>query len=86
MTEINWVEPGASLSHKNACKEYGLSEEEIIAAIKTRKIQFKVNYAHGNPYYKLLRAEVEMLAQSLHGIESVENIRSITGSVRLTEK
>ena len=30
------------------------------------------NYAHGNPYFRLLRVEVESLAQELHGTNGVE--------------
>jgi len=58
-----------SLSHKNACKEFGLTEDEIFEAIKAGKLQYRQNYAHGNPYFKLLRAEVESLAYELHGAE-----------------
>ncbi|MCP4409844.1 MAG: hypothetical protein GY807_19285, partial [Gammaproteobacteria bacterium] len=30
------------------------------------------NYAHGSPYYKLLRTEVAALAQALHGAAGVK--------------
>jgi len=30
-------------------------------------LQYKQNYAHGNPYFRLLRREVESLAQELLG-------------------
>lgn len=67
MSTSSWTQPGKTLSHKNACKEFGLTEAEIINAIKAEEIQYKINYAHGNPYYKLLREEVEALARKLHG-------------------
>ena len=54
-----WTEKGETLSAKNASKEYGLTHGEIIEAINKSKLQFKLNYAHGNPYYKLVRNEVE---------------------------
>lgn len=67
MSSSSWVTQGETLSLKNGCKEFGLTEEEIIKAIKEGKLQYKLNYAHGNPYYKLLRNEVESLAKELYG-------------------
>lgn len=72
MSESLWVKPGETLSHKNACKEFGLTEKEIFDAIKGGKIQYKQNYAHGNPYLKLLRAEVKELALELRGSNKIE--------------
>ena len=67
MTQALWTQKGESLSHKNASREFGLDESEIIEAIKVGKLQCKVNYVHGNPYYKLLRKEVKALAIDLRG-------------------
>ena len=67
MTQALWTQEGESLSHKNASKEFGLEESVIIEAIKSGKLQYKINYAHGNPYYKLLRKEVKALAIELGG-------------------
>lgn len=83
MLESNWTQQGATLSHNNACKEFGLTEDEIFSAIKLEKLQYKLNYAHdnpyqnyahGNPYYKLLRSEVKLLAIELHGAEGVKEV------------
>lgn len=68
-----WVQQGATLSHKNACKEYGLTEQQVGDAIGNGKLQFKQNYAHGNPYYRVLRMEVEALAKELLGTKEVKN-------------
>jgi hypothetical protein len=67
-----WQEQGATLSHNNACKEFGLTEREVIEAIKQGKLQYRQNYAHGNPYFRLLRVEVQSLAQELHGTKYAE--------------
>ena len=72
MSASQWTQKGGSLSHKNACKEFGLTEAEIVEAIRTGKLQYKRNYAHGNPYYKLLRSEVEALAYELRGAAGME--------------
>jgi septal ring factor EnvC (AmiA/AmiB activator) len=72
VSESQWHIQGGTLSHKNACKEFGLTEDEVFAAMKVGKLQYRKNYAHGNPYFRLLRSEVKSLAQELHGAEGVE--------------
>jgi 3'-phosphoadenosine 5'-phosphosulfate sulfotransferase len=62
-----WNEKGATLSEKNAIKEYGITQDEIIDAIKAGKLQYRLSYAHGNPYYKLVRNEVESFAKNKYG-------------------
>lgn len=71
MSESLWQELGATLSHKNACKEFGLTEDEVFEAMKMEKLQYRQNYAHGNPYFRLLRIEVKSLAQELYGDKGV---------------
>jgi hypothetical protein len=73
MSESQWVKQGGTFSHKNACKEFGLKEEEIIDAMKAGKLQYRQNYAHGNPYFRVIRTEIEALAAELHGKKAVEN-------------
>ena len=72
MSQTLWTQPGETLSHKNACKEFGLEECEIIDAMEAGKLQYKQNYAHGNPYYRLLRQEVKFLALELRGDKYLE--------------
>ena len=72
MTVSDWTKRGATLSQKNACKEYGLSEDQILIAVRDGKLQYRQNYAHGNPYLKLLRSEVESLAKALNGVEGAK--------------
>ena len=72
MAESLWQKPNATLSHKNACKEFRLTEEVLIEAMKSGKLQYQINYAHGNPYYKLIRGEVEALALEMHGAIGIE--------------
>ena len=67
MSQPMWTQKGETLSHKNACKEFGLEESEIIAAIRDGKLQYRENFAHGNPYFRLLRNEVIALVKELHG-------------------
>lgn len=72
MPESLWQKQDATLSHKNACIEFGLKEDEIFQAMKMGKLQYRKNYAHGNPYFRLLRNEVKSLAQELHGTNGAE--------------
>ena len=72
MTDSSWIKQGGTLSHKNACKEFGFTQDEIFDAMKAGKVQYRQNYAHGNPYFKVLRKEVEALAKELHGDKAVE--------------
>lgn len=67
MPDIEWTAPGATLSHKNAAKEFGLTEEDIIRAIKEGTLHYQIAHAHGNPYYRIVRAEVEALVLKLYG-------------------
>lgn len=81
MSQANWTKPGATLSHKNACKEFGLEEQNVIEAIRQGKLQYKENYAHGNPYFRLLRDEVEKLAIEIHG-EDVLELKKIEHEIK----
>jgi hypothetical protein len=74
MPESDWTKQGETLSHKNACKEFELTEDEVFSAMKLGKLQYRQHSAHGNPYFKLLRVEVESLAIDLHGSEGVKEL------------
>src|SRR5881628_2227166 len=65
--ESVWKIKGHTLSDKSAKEEYGLTEDEIITAIKSGKLQYRVNYVYENPYYKLIRAEVEKVVAEIYG-------------------
>src|ERR1700691_2357164 len=62
-----WRRKGATLSDKTARSEYGLTQDEIIAAIDDGKLQYRSNSIYGNLWPRLLRREVEDLVKALHG-------------------
>ena len=62
-----WARKGATLSDKTARSEYGLTQDEIFAAIDAGKLQYRPAAMHGNPWLRLLRSEVEGLVRALHG-------------------
>ncbi len=73
MPNSNWNQKGATLSDKTARNEFGITKEEIVGAIKSGKLQYRQNHIHGNPYFRLLRTEVESLAKELLGEDQLKN-------------
>jgi predicted nuclease with TOPRIM domain len=61
-----WNRKGATLSDKTAPKEFGLTQDEIVAAIDAGQLQYRVGVIHGNPWLRLLRREVEELMDSTY--------------------
>ena len=62
-----WVRKGATLSDKSARAEFGLTQDEIIAAILAGKLQYRPGDIYGNPWLRLLRREVEALVSGQRG-------------------
>lgn len=62
-----WSQKGATMSDKSARQEFGLTQQEIIAAIRAGKLQFRESNMHGNPWFRLLRHEVESLVRDKSG-------------------
>ena len=62
-----WSRKGATFSDKSARQEFGLTQQEIIAAIRAGKLQFRGSNMHGNPWFRLLRHEVEALVREKSG-------------------
>lgn len=58
-----WSRKGATLSDKSARQEFGLTQQEIVAAIRAGKLQYREASMHGNPWLRLLRHEVEALVR-----------------------
>jgi DNA gyrase/topoisomerase IV subunit A len=65
--DSTWSQKGATFSDKSARLEFGLTQQEIIAAIRAGKLQFQQNNMHGNPWFRLLRHEVEALVTAKSG-------------------
>jgi hypothetical protein len=62
-----WGRKGATLSDKTARTEFGLTQDEIVAAIRAGKLQYRQSSMHGNTWLRLLRREVEELVRSRNG-------------------
>src|ERR1700730_10584680 len=64
-----WSRKGATMSDKSPRQEFGLTQQEIIAAIRAGKLQFRESNMHGNPWYRLLRHEVESFVRDKSGLD-----------------
>ncbi|HEX9538018.1 MAG TPA: hypothetical protein VGA04_07575 [Streptosporangiaceae bacterium] len=67
MGDEEWQRKGATLSGKTAREEFGLTQDEITEAIRAGQLHYRLSSAHGNPWLRLLRREVEGLAGTRFG-------------------
>ena len=70
-SDLMWSQKGATMSDKSARLEFGLTQEEIIAAIRAGKLQYRESSMHGNPWFRLFRLEVESLVQEKDGLDQL---------------
>jgi hypothetical protein len=76
--DSEWLCKGATLSDKTARKEFGLTQNEIVQGIRTGKLQYRLNSAHGNPFLRLLRRELEALVKKKHGADFLKERQTNT--------
>lgn len=81
-----WANKGATLSDKSARSEYGLTQDEIIAAIRAGKLQYRPAAMHGNPWLRLLRREVEDLVKARHGDRHLRERQARTELARVNRE
>jgi len=65
--ESEWQRKGATLSDKTARKEFALTQDEIVDAVRAGKLQYREGSIYGNPWLRLLRREVEALVKRKRG-------------------
>jgi hypothetical protein len=82
----DWTGTGATLSDKTARKEYGLTEEEIIQAIRDGHLQYREHSIYGSPWLRLLRREVEALVKKNHGANHLKDQRTKTELARINRE
>src|SRR5437660_9107360 len=81
-----WSWKGATMSDKSARQEFGLTQDEIIAAIRAGKLQFRESNMHGNPWFRLLRHEVESLVQDKCGLDHLNKTKLQTELANLNRE
>ena len=74
--DSEWQRKGATLSDKTARKELGLTQDEIVQAIRAGELQYRRNAIYGNPFLRLLRREVEALVKRKHGERHLKAARA----------
>ena len=71
--ESEWQRKGATLSDKTAQKEFGLTREEIVEALRAGRLQYRQTSIYGNPALRLLRREVEALVEKEQGADHLRD-------------
>ena len=66
--DSEWQRKAATLSDKTARKEFGLTQDEIVQAIRAGKLHCREGSMYGNPWLRLLRREVEALVKTKRGV------------------
>jgi len=54
-----WNQKGATLSDVTAEGEYGVSRDFIVKGIQTGKLEYRDGTMWGNPYFRILRGQLE---------------------------
>lgn len=75
----DWSRKGATLSDKTAPKEFGLTQDEIVAAIDAGRLQCRVGVIQEHPWLRLLRREVGVAANVV-GLDRL--LRSVPATSR----
>jgi len=84
--DSEWQRKGATLSDKTARKEFGLTQAEIVRAIRAGKLQYRDGAMHGNPFLRLLRREVEALTKTNHGDDYLKERQAKTELARINSE
>ena len=84
--DSEWQRKGATLSDKTARTEFGLTQDEIVRAIRAGKLHYRVNSIFGNPFLRLLRREVEALVKKKHGDDYLKDQQAKTELARINRE
>jgi hypothetical protein len=84
--DSEWQRKGATLSDKTARKEFGLTQDEVVQAIRAGKLHYREASMHGNPWLRLLRREVEALVKKKHGDDYLKDQRAKTELAGINRK
>jgi hypothetical protein len=84
--DSEWQRKGATFSDKTARKEFGLTQDEIVQAIRAGKLHYREASMHGNPWLRFLRREVEALVKEKHGDDHLKNQQAKTEIARVNRE
>ncbi len=71
-----WIRKGAVLSDVTAKKEYRVSRDFIIEGIKSGKLEYREGSVWGNPYFRLLRKQLEDYISDCLGEKYLTKVKS----------
>lgn len=74
----DWQKKGATLSDKTARREFGLTQAQIVAAIRAGHLHYREASMHGSPWLRLLRREVEALVKKEFGENHLKSQQNAT--------
>jgi len=88
MDDLNseWQSKRATLSDKTAREEFGLTQEEIMRAIRAGTLHYREDSMYGNPWLRLLRREVEALVRKKHGENYLKDRQAKTELARINRE
>jgi hypothetical protein len=81
-----WNRKGASLSDVTARKEYGVSQDFIVAGIKSGKLEYRQGAVWGNPYFRILRNQLEQYIATELGQEYLTSSKNQTALRRIKKE
>ena len=81
--DSDWRHKGSTLSDKTAREEFGLTQDEIVRAIRAGKLQYREGSRYGNPWLRLLLREVEALVRKNRGDSYLKNRQVQTELARI---
>ena len=84
--DSQWQSKGATLSDKTARKEFGLTQDEIVQAIRAGRLHYRRNSIFGNPFLRLLRREVEAVVKKKHGDDYLKGRQAKTELARINRE
>ena len=84
--DSEWQRKGATLSDKTARTEFGLTQDEIVRAVRAGKLHYRVNSIFGNPFLRLVRREVEALVKKKHGADYLKDQQAKSELARINRE
>jgi hypothetical protein len=80
-----WNRKGATLSDVTAKAEYGVSHDFIVKGIQTGKLEYRDGAIWGNPYFRLLRSQLEKYIADEYGQDYLVRVKGRT-DLRVVKK
>jgi hypothetical protein len=84
--DSEWQRKGATLSDKTAREEFGLTQDEILRAIRAGALHYREGSMYGNPWLRLLRREVQALVGKKHGDAYLKDRQAKTDLARINRE